>query len=123
MIKQDGFDYEFDPKKCDECGGKCCTGESGYIWIDENEIKKLSEYLGYKPELIKEIFLEKFDNRYSIKEKPYQNGWACIFFDEKNKNCSIYEYRPKQCRSFPFWEYFKTNYKELEMECIGVKQS
>lgn len=123
MIKQDGFDYEFDPKKCDECGGKCCTGESGYIWIDENEIKKLSEYLGYKPELIKEIFLEKFDNRYSIKEKPYQNGWACIFFDEKNKNCSIYEYRPKQCRSFPFWEHFKTNYEELEMECIGVKQS
>ncbi|ARR03753.1 putative Fe-S cluster-containing protein [Campylobacter vicugnae] len=123
MIKQDGFDYEFDPKKCDECGGKCCTGESGYIWIDESEIKILGEYLGYKPELIKEIFLEKFDNRYSIKEKPYQKGWACIFFDEKNKNCSIYEYRPKQCRSFPFWEHFKTNYKELEMECIGVKQS
>ncbi|MCR8689344.1 MULTISPECIES: YkgJ family cysteine cluster protein [Campylobacter] len=122
-MKQDGFDYEFDPKKCDECGGKCCTGESGYIWIDESEIKILGEYLGYKPELIKEIFLEKFDNRYSIKEKPYQKGWACIFFDEKNKNCSIYEYRPKQCRSFPFWEHFKTNYKELEMECIGVKQS
>lgn len=122
MIRQDGFNYEFDSNKCDECGGKCCTGESGYIWINEDEIRSLGEYLGYKTELIKEIFLEKFGNRYSIKEKPYKGGLACIFFDEKNKNCSIYEYRPNQCRSFPFWEHFKRNFKELERECIGVKQ-
>ncbi len=122
MIRQDGFNYEFDSNKCDECGGKCCTGESGYIWISEDEIRSLGEYLGYKTELIKEIFLEKFGNRYSIKEKPYKGGLACIFFDEKNKNCSIYEYRPNQCRSFPFWEHFKRNFKELERECIGVKQ-
>ncbi len=122
MIRQDGFNYEFDSNKCDECGGKCCTGESGYIWISEDEIRSLGEYLGYKTELIKEIFLEKFGNRYSIKEKPYKGGFACIFFDEKNKNCSIYEYRPNQCRSFPFWEHFKRNFKELERECIGVKQ-
>ncbi|WP_096018262.1 YkgJ family cysteine cluster protein [Campylobacter lanienae] len=121
-MRQDGFNYEFDSNKCDECGGKCCTGESGYIWISEDEIKSLGEYLGYKTELIKEIFLEKFGNRYSIKEKPYKGGFACIFFDEKNKNCSIYEYRPNQCRSFPFWEHFKRNFKELERECIGVKQ-
>ena len=122
MIRQDGFNYEFDSNKCDECGGKCCVGESGYIWINEDEIRSLGEYLGYKTELIKEIFLEKFGNRYSIKEKPYKGGLACIFFDEKNKNCSIYEYRPNQCRSFPFWEHFKRNFKELERECIGVKQ-
>ncbi|WP_096015461.1 YkgJ family cysteine cluster protein [Campylobacter lanienae] len=121
-MRQDGFNYEFDSNKCDECGGKCCTGESGYIWISEDEIRSLGEYLGYKTELIKEIFLEKFGNRYSIKEKPYKGGFACIFFDEKNKNCSIYEYRPNQCRSFPFWEHFKRNFKELERECIGVKQ-
>ena len=122
MIRQDGFNYEFDSSKCDECGGKCCTGESGYIWISEDEIRSLGEYLGYKTELFKEIFLEKFGNRYSIKEKLYKGGLACIFFDEKNKNCSIYEYRPNQCRSFPFWGRFKRNFKELERECIGVKQ-
>ena len=122
MIRQDGFNYEFDSSKCDECGGKCCVGESGYIWISEDEIRSLGEYLGYKTELFKEIFLEKFGNRYSIKEKLYKGGLACIFFDEKNKNCSIYEYRPNQCRSFPFWEHFKGNFKDLERECIGVKQ-
>ena len=122
MIRQDGFNYEFDSSKCDECGGKCCVGESGYIWISEDEIRSLGEYLGYTTELFKEIFLEKFGNRYSIKEKLYKGGLACIFFDEKNKNCSIYEYRPNQCRSFPFWEHFKGNFKELERECIGVKQ-
>jgi len=44
-----------------------------------------------------------------------------LFFDEAQRNCGIYELRPKQCRSFPFWEYFKTHTKELEEECIGVK--
>ena len=43
-----------------------------------------------------------------------------FFFDEIKKNCSVYEARPNQCKSFPFWDYFKDNYEELEKECIGV---
>ncbi|CUU75212.1 Uncharacterised protein [Campylobacter hyointestinalis] len=30
--KKDGFKYGFDPSFCQICGGKCCTGESGYIY-------------------------------------------------------------------------------------------
>ena len=91
-MRADGFSSEFDPSFCESCGGKCCTGESGYMGV-----------------------------RRSIKEKPYDDGFACIFFDEKDKNCSVYELRPKQCRTFPFWDYFKKNLKELRAECIGVK--
>ena len=93
-----GFDFSFDESKCASCGGKCCVGESGYI------------------------FLFKVGTKFSIKEKPYENGFACVFFDEKNKNCGVYEFRPSQCRSFPFWEHFKDNFDELEQECIAVKR-
>jgi Fe-S-cluster containining protein len=34
--------------------------------------------------------------------------------------CKIYNSRPKQCRTFPFWEDFKNNTKELIKECPGV---
>ena len=122
MIKKDGFNYCFDEQKCESCQGQCCTGESGYIWIDENEIKALAKYLNLSFDEVKFKYLEKFGVRYSIKESVYKNGYKCAFFDEKNLNCSIYEYRPKQCRTFPFWEYFKKNYNELVKECIGVKQ-
>ena len=116
-----GFEYEFDESKCASCGGKCCVGESGYIWINEKERANLSKFLGLDIKEFERIFLYKVGNKFSIKEKPYENGFACVFFDEKNKNCGVYEFRPSQCRSFPFWEHFKENFDELERECIAVK--
>ena len=121
ILKDENFNFVFDSDKCVVCGGKCCIGESGYIWIDENEIQKLADFFGILKDEFKEIYLLKFGNRYTIKEKSFEDGYACIFFDEKNKNCGIYEFRPSQCRSFPFWEHFKQHFDELEQECIAVK--
>ncbi|QKG29423.1 MULTISPECIES: YkgJ family cysteine cluster protein [unclassified Campylobacter] len=122
MIRQDGFDYEFDFTKCSECGGKCCTGESGYIWISPNEISALAGYLSLDEGEFRNKFLEKHGYKFSIKEKIYNGGYACIFFNESEKNCSIYEFRPKQCMSFPFWDYFKNHFDELERECVGIRR-
>ncbi|WP_169941617.1 YkgJ family cysteine cluster protein [Campylobacter sp. RM15925] len=122
MIRQSGFEYEFDFTKCDECGGKCCTGESGYIWINSSEIEALAGFLDLSVEEFKDKFLEKHGYKFSIKEKIYKDGFACVFFDEVKQNCSVYEFRPKQCVSFPFWDYFKTHFEELEGECIGIRR-
>lgn len=121
MLAKKGFCYEFDPSFCEECGGKCCTGESGYIWINEDEQDALAARLKVSLAELRARFLVQVGARFSIREKLYGDGLACVFFDEQNKNCSIYEHRPAQCASFPFWDYFKKNLKELEKECIGVK--
>lgn len=121
MKYKEGYSYCFDSSKCESCGAKCCIGESGYIYVDEERIKILQEYFSLSLEEVQEKFLIKVGARFSFKEKPYEKGWACIFFDEEKKNCSIYEIRPEQCRTFPFWPYFKKNFEELEQECIGVK--
>ncbi|WP_169767132.1 YkgJ family cysteine cluster protein [Campylobacter curvus] len=120
-MRADGFCYEFDPGFCGECGGKCCTGESGYIWINESEIAKFCEHFGIDKKAFEQKFLIKVGAKFSLKEKIYDDGYACIFFDERDKNCSVYELRPSQCATFPFWDYFKKNLKELKKECIGVK--
>ncbi len=84
-------------------------------------IRVLAVKFKISPARLKEIYLQKIGAKFSVKEKPFEGGFACVFFDEAQRNCGIYELRPKQCRSFPFWEYFKTHTKELEEECIGVR--
>ncbi|WP_260173460.1 YkgJ family cysteine cluster protein [Campylobacter sp. 19-13652] len=115
-----GFSYSFNPSACDECKGKCCTGESGYIWIKDSDISQIAKHLGLSTKALIDEFCEVYKNRISIKEKPYKDGFACIFFDENINGCGIYPARPEQCRSFPFWDYFKSHKYELKKECIGV---
>ncbi|PSM51281.1 putative [Fe-S] cluster-containing protein [Campylobacter blaseri] len=121
-MQKEGFCYSFNPKKCEVCKGKCCTGESGYIWITPAEMITLANHLGINVDEFRLKYLDKFGTKFSIKEKIFKDGFACIFFNEMDLNCSVYDYRPKQCRTFPFWDYFKENYEELEEECIGVKR-
>jgi uncharacterized protein len=121
MIEQKGYPYKFDEDRCKSCDGNCCIGESGYIWITKEECIKLAEYLGISLELLGHKYLFKVGYKYSLKEIPLdQNNYACIFFDLDKKQCSIYEVRPKQCRTFPFWEHFKQNREEVKNECPAI---
>ena len=117
LISKDGFNYKFNPDACSECEGNCCIGESGYIWVNPKEIKEISAFLKIDEELFKSRFLIKVGYRYSIKERPYKNGYACIFFEN---GCKIYPVRPTQCRTFPFWDYYKDKIDELKKECPGI---
>jgi Fe-S-cluster containining protein len=117
LIEKEGFSYKFNPKACKECEGNCCIGESGYIWVSYNEIKEISKFLGIDEDSFKNSFLIKVGYRYSIKERPFKDGYACIFFEN---GCKIYPVRPIQCRTFPFWDYFKDRVEELKKECPGV---
>ncbi len=122
LIKQEGFPYAFEPSACDTCAGNCCIGESGYIWISEKEIGVLAKYLNITQEELRLKYLNKISYKYSINEvKLSEDNFACVFFNLEKRQCSIYEARPRQCRTFPFWEYFKKNIKEVYEECPAIK--
>ena len=121
IIKEDGYDYCFDPSKCATCGGHCCRGESGYIWVKYHEIEKIAEKLSLSLEDFAIIYLRKVGHRYSLIEKKLkENDHACIFFDETINRCKIYDVRPNQCRTFPFWQQFKSDKGEAKEQCPGV---
>lgn len=121
MLKQEGFNYQFDPNRCESCEGNCCIGESGYIWISKDEIENLAEHLNLTIEEMAFRYLFKSKYKFSIKEVQLaENSYRCIFFDMDKKQCSIYEARPKQCRTFPFWDYFKNNIEEVKEECPAI---
>lgn len=122
LIKKEGFPYAFEPSGCDTCAGNCCIGESGYIWITIQEINFLSKHLGLTIEEVRTKYLDKKGYKYSIKEvKLSEDNYACVFFNLEKKQCSIYEARPVQCRTFPFWDYFKENTKEVYKECPAIR--
>jgi len=122
LIKKDGFTFAFKPSTCSVCQGNCCIGEKGYIWIDMSEIEDLAKHLQISTKELKQRYLFKAKYKYSIKEvKLSDNSFACYFFDLDKKQCSIYEYRPTQCRTFPFWDYFKNNIEKVYEECPAIR--
>lgn len=116
MIQKEGFDFIFDESKCEECGGKCCIGD-GYVFLEMDEIEQIAGFLHLSIEAFGMKYLRKIGNRYALIDNP--NGAECIFLDSTNK-CSIYEFRPKNCKTFPFWDIFKINSQGAFRECIGV---
>ena len=120
MLEENGFDFGFDSKACEECQGRCCIGESGYIWVTPKEMKALSSGLNINIDEFITKYLSKIGYRYSLKELDFNGGFRCVFFDIEKKRCSVYENRPMQCRTFPFWDHFKNNIREVEKECPGI---
>ena len=120
IVTKEGFSYGFMPSACALCGGRCCTGESGYIDLNKTEMERIASFLQLDIETLKKRYLYKRGYKYSIKEREVNGSFECVFFDSKNNRCSIYIARPMQCRTFPFWEYYKNRIKELKIECPGI---
>lgn len=123
IITKEGFDFGFNPIGCNSCEGNCCIGESGNIWINKQEIENLSKHLNLSLDELRGKFLEKRGYKYSLREiKLAEDNYACVFFNLEKRQCSIYEVRPIQCRTFPFWDYFKDNKEEVIKECPAIKE-
>jgi len=120
IMKVDGFNYAFNPKACESCQGKCCTGESGYIYVNKTEIENISTLLDMPIKEFVNQYLFKKMYKYSIKEVVYNGSYECVFYDRESNGCTIYDARPTQCKTFPFWDYYKTRVEELKLECEGV---
>lgn len=91
---QDGLRFE-----CTQCG-KCCTGAPGYVWLDDAEVEALAIRLGMSENAFRRQYTRREGDRRTLIEK--QNN-DCIFYDS-SVGCTVYEQRPRQCRSWPFWD-------------------
>ena len=120
MKIKDGFDFAFNASACESCEGNCCIGESGYVWVTPSEITLIAHFLKLNEEDFRKDRLRKANYRYSLLERKVGESFECEFFDRAQKQCTIYEVRPSQCRTFPFWEHFKTRISEVEAECPGI---
>lgn len=107
--------------ECTRCG-ICCFGAPGTILVSGAEIKAISGHLGLTPI----TFLQRYTHEVpggeiSLHEKS--NG-ECIFFNPQ-KGCTIYKYRPRQCRTWPFWgsvTLTRAHWEKEARRCPGMNQ-
>ncbi len=98
---RDGLRFE-----CTQCGN-CCTGPSGYVWFTDAEGEAIATRLGLSDAEFRRRFAKRSWGRWTLGEVKNGRGeYDCVFLrrDAAGKAlCSIYEDRPKQCRTWPFW--------------------
>jgi Fe-S-cluster containining protein len=92
---QDGLHFS-----CTQCG-KCCTGTTGSVEINEEEIEQMAQFLHLSIKNFKKLYIKKRNNKSLLVEKKSPSGFDCIFF--QNNQCAVYKARPLQCRLYPFW--------------------
>ena len=85
-----------------ECqgSGKCCVsrGEYGFVYMTTKDRQRMAKVMG--------LPLTKFTERFCAKTDGVSHlidgqGPECVFLVQGK--CSVYEGRPDQCRSWPFW--------------------
>lgn len=98
---------------CTACGD-CCTGEPGYVWLNKAEIEAMSEQLGLEVEEFEREHVVPVGVRKSLRER--ENG-DCVLLDAKTRKCTVYKQRPRQCRTWPFWDSNLKSPKAWEEAC------
>ncbi len=99
---------------CVKCTAYCCTYT--HIPVNKTDLKRLAKFHGISVEKAEKKFTKKGDkeNPRVIRHSDDEHFiTACMFLDQKTRNCTIYEGRMKICREFPtqkrcgYYEFLK----------------
>ena len=85
---------------CTQCGD-CCTGAPGHVWITNEEIAAMAAVLGMEEAAFEDAYVRQVGARKSLTERT---GGDCVLLDATSRHCTVYSARPRQCRTWPFWD-------------------
>jgi shikimate kinase/Fe-S-cluster containining protein len=87
---------------CKRCSF-CCRAGPGFVFLSGDDLLNISKKLDMREDEFIQVYCRWIDwdggARLSLKEKT---SFDCIFWKD---GCSIYELRPVQCRTYPFWAF------------------
>ena len=91
---------------CNQCGN-CCTGSPGYVYYSPAEGQAIASELNLTVDQFEAQYTTTVGGHRSIRDEwnHLSQGHDCVFLRwvEGKAQCSIYNVRPKQCRTWPFW--------------------
>ena len=105
---------------CTRCGN-CCTGEPGYVWVNDEELGAIAAFRRETVDEVVGLYTKLAPRGRSLRERSHG---ACVFFSP-GVGCTIYEVRPRQCRTWPFWESnvrTPTAWERTRANCPGAGQ-
>lgn len=79
--------------------GKCCIsrGSYGFVYMTLEDRRRMAKHLGMRTSAFTRKHCTQTDGHFHLKEV----GPECQFLE--GTQCGIYEGRPIQCRTWPFW--------------------
>ncbi len=108
-----------------ECqgSGKCCTshGEFGFVFLTIDDRRRFAKHLKLSTAEFTKKYCEYNEEQEAWHLIERKDNPDCLFL--KNKQCSVYEARPTQCRTWPFWPEVmnaKSWKSEVASFCPGV---
>lgn len=122
LIHKEGYSFSFNQAACQECDGRCCRGSDGYVWLTMEELEALAAYRKLDLDSFTNLYIRTADGKLALQQRKINGEYLCCFFDPFQERCTVYNYRPRQCRTYPFWEDFQDDFRALLRECPGVKQ-
>jgi Fe-S-cluster containining protein len=88
--------------------GNCCSGPAGYVLFTPEDGAAIAARLGISVERFIVEYTHDTRAGRSLAEVSTPAGLDCVFLDRTSVPgralCSIYEDRPAQCRTWPFWK-------------------
>jgi len=101
--------------------GNCCTshGEFGFVFLTLDDRRRFAKHMNISTAAFTRKYCDLKDGVWHLKEDGKNPD--CMFL--ANKRCSVYEARPTQCRTWPFWPEVmnpKSWGKEVASFCPGV---
>ncbi|MFC1497627.1 YkgJ family cysteine cluster protein [Verrucomicrobiota bacterium] len=106
-------DFKFECVNC----GKCCS-DDGHVYLTTADRVKLAEHLDVSVTQFTRKYCAKTHGEYHLKEPDND----CCFL--KENRCVIYDCRPEQCRTWPFWEenFYRGKLKKGAVSyCKGIR--
>ena len=89
---------------CGKCPGYCCSYD--YIETKPADVTRLARHHGVTVEVAREKFTKQVVHEGDTmrvlrhrKDTVYKS--MCMFFDQSERRCTIYEGRPAVCRDYP----------------------
>jgi len=104
--------------KCTGCG-KCCTGSSGYVFLSPHDIEVMARHCEISVQEFIDLYTRIIDGQLCLLDAPRTD--ECIFL--RDKQCTVYQARPIQCRTFPWWLHTIKNeeaWQAAAHDCEGI---
>lgn len=107
--------------ECKRCSF-CCGHSPGFVYLSKRDLDSLCKALKLKYfEFIKK-YCRKADYYYGrqVLALLEKSNYDCILWEN---GCSVYEARPVQCSTYPFWSWMikdEDSWNECSKDCMGM---
>jgi uncharacterized protein len=85
---------------CSKCPAYCCTYSE--IGVTRADVQRIAKRFGVTMETALKRYVKEVDGKLRLRHRPDPIFvTACRFLHKETRRCTIYEHRPKVCRTFP----------------------